>query len=215
MILGRGVALKGLGGGSGPVRLAIDGGYVYSGDGYGGHGAFVTGFDATGADLLVVGIVQSGYDSSITSWWDSESNTYIKIEDNASDPSRLHVWYCLSPSVSSSMDFRGISQNSYPQLIVAAYSGISSLQDSTLANHAGTPPAITAVNANSLAVAYCARIGSTSIDSGFSIINTQGSGGGLDGICMAEKIVGAGSVNPSFDISSSPNAVTALAVFNP
>jgi hypothetical protein len=114
------------GGGGGPAVITL----VTSGHAHGNSGAFVTGLDMTGVDLIV--LVAARYDSGPAyAISDSESNTYVPgtAQNNSSAFTQVRAFYAWNPTVSASMDFSHPGAVNYATLVVLGFAGVDRLAD--------------------------------------------------------------------------------------
>lgn len=206
MILGRGVALKGVGGGGGFTLLN------HATSTSGGSSASLSGFDATGADLLV--ILNTNYE--ITSVTDSESNTYTAAFYPGAGGSPA-IYYCVNPSVSSSMTFT-VSGNAnwFEVLSISGCDTGDALEDTSSAG-GGVGTCTAAVDGSLFVVAAnmnSADLTGLTIDSDFTMLSyVNHIGGNRYASAFAYKIKsGTGDESPTLSVTPGYGA---MAVFNP
>lgn len=176
----------------------------------------ITGFNATGADLLV--IVLSAYFSPAPSLpTDSQSNTYtLAVNSGGGGVSR--IYYCAAPSVSASMRFDFAGSNI--AAAVLAFSGCntgSPLQGTSSSIGANKPGIATSVTDGSLFVDgfnHDETSSAPTIDSSFTVAqNVLAVGGVYYGMSAAWRaLTPAGSLNPTWTGLAES---CSQAVFNP
>lgn len=136
--------------------------------------AVTGGIDTTGANLIIFGLAyNSGTVADDVA--DSNGNTWTEIVARGNNGRRLHLYYCLDPTVGSGHTFTGASR--YPSICVAAYSGAaaSSVLDQFTSDLNFSPGSITPTVDGSLIATLChyGNTNAASIDSGFTIVEEE------------------------------------------
>lgn len=178
--------------------------------------------DTTGASLLVVNRIGfSGGDLGVVS--DNKGNTWVQLPRVTGSGGLWQFFlYCINPIVGTGHTFT-ITNGTACAIEVAAFSGVTGVlpfdQLSTFIDTAATiqPGSLTPANANSLIVTGVGIYNSgptvSSIDSGFTITDTNPAGGNFGG-SLAYLVQGAAAaVNPTWTFSGSLNLATTMAVF--
>lgn len=91
--------------------------------------------DSSLGDLVVVAV--ASYQKSISSIADSEGNTWTALSEIVSGNSRIRIFYCFAPAVSSSHSFSFSSSSSFPSIAVSCFSGASSFEEEVSSTYTG------------------------------------------------------------------------------
>lgn len=185
--------------------------------GGGGTGGTTGAVDSTGATLLTATFggfpsPAAGTDSMGNTWTTAVTATTFWLS---------YIQYCNNPTVGSGHTFNG--SGTYTDFQFAAWSGTDTTSPLDVVNHkngnAGSlqPGLVTPAVPASLILShiiYDAGYGATTIDSGFTMIDT-GDGGGLGGGAYggAYLFPDTAAVNPTWGNGGSGNWVTTIAVF--
>lgn len=177
--------------------------------------------DTTGATLLVATLTYFNVDL-MAQLTDSFGNTWALLPRRFQTDTAARVFYCPNPIVGTGHTF-AVTQNQFGSLVVAAFSGVNKLQPLDVQNGAtGTGStlqtgSVTPTNTNSLVVAALGfrNSGATlsSIDSSFTIIDTDTTSGTLHGSLAYIVETSIVAKNPTWTFSGGVNACTEIAVF--
>lgn len=165
--------------------------------------------DTTGATLLVALI--SKYDAqSSTPPTDSKSNTWTALTSywaGALNETECRLYYVANPTVGTGHTFTCPSGNQ-PALVVAAFSGVSTVSPVDQQNGFGPanastiqPGSVTPAEDDELVVSGCAQYSSASMSaSGMTVANTVPDNGGVNiGTAMAYVVqTTATAINPTW-----------------
>jgi hypothetical protein len=173
-----------------------------------------SGINTTGANLIVISIGTFGANANPT---DSKGNTWTALTQRTNSSRNQQLFYCASPTVGSGHTFNPNSGNaSYPTINVTAWSGAAASPFDQQSGAASRQPgSITPSEDNCLLVTGVMDQGggATTIDSGFTISDTETNDGNHFNSSAAYLVqTTAGAVNPSWSADSS-NIVSAMASF--
>lgn len=183
-------------------------------------GSTTPSINTTGADLIVVGVVQSGVHTGVLS--DSKSNTWTAIgtlQNSAQEA--VQLFYCSPPTVGSGHTFTTTGTSSFSSAFVQAFSGsASSPLDQQTGNNSGAAAlsiatgSITPSQDNEvICVMYGneGTAGAQAMDSGVTITDIQGISGPTWGSSMGYKVqTAAAAINVTG--STATNATNAIAI---
>ncbi len=183
----------------------------------GASGGTTAPFDSSGVKLLVVAI--SRFQTGTFS--DSEANAYTLLHTTTESSITLEWYYAINPSTSAAHTFTFTGTNSFPSVLVSAYSGLDITFDQKSVGQATAtsvaPGSLTPANANSLVVSTIAHeIGETqAVDGSFTIrANNVRIAGVQDGCAIGDLIqTTAAASNPAWSSASSTPRVAGQAVF--
>lgn len=178
--------------------------------------------NTTGATLIVIAIVE--FSTTIGTPTDSKGNTWTPLNQYGSAPSTYDVklYYASNPIVGSGHTFSTETSN-YPALTVIAFSGGSTYDSKNSGSDPGLsatlqPGALTASVAHAMYVtAVTFNLGQTpTINSGFTIAQTQANASGNIGISIAylDKTL-VTSTNPTWNLGSADTSTATMAVWRP
>lgn len=189
-----------------------------------GNGFTTSAIDTTGANFIVIGLstANNGGTDSIS---DNKGNTWIPLTQwigGASDR-QFQFFYCQSCTVGTGHTFTDTSTNTFPILMVAAFSGIATVPfdqqngNGVLFTTSISTNSVTPTVGGELVIAGLTYDDSSTptIDSGFTIIDTSVGGPfGAQGGQMAYLIqTTATPENPTFTWTSSSRAAAGIATF--
>jgi hypothetical protein len=176
------------------------------------------GIDTTGAKLIVVA---AAYSAAIT-LTDSNGNTWTALTAQQSATHASRLYYCVNPVVGAGHTFTLSSTGGFPSLAVAAYSGAASSpfdqQNGSFANASTTaqPGSVTPTSRDQLLITGLSynSAAAASVDSGFTLLESQGVTANAWGIGMAELIQTApAAVNPTWTQGASEEIAVTIATF--
>lgn len=174
-------------------------GHTVASSSNGGVSVTTTGFDTTGANLLVA---TGSYYATLagTSFTDSKGNTWTKLATQGGSFLESMYW-CYAPTVGAGHTFSISGATTYSNLAVQAWSGsAASPQDLTSGASASQPGSITPTAANELVVsgAAAASGAAMTVDSGMTVTDTAVYTAGQSlGIGMAYIVqTAATAINP-------------------
>lgn len=182
------------------------------------------GFDTSTANLIVIGVTSDVGGGSPTPT-DSKSNTWTALtQRTTSGGARVRLFYCLNPTVGAAHTFDLNSANTFPALIVWAFSGVANSSAFDVENGNAFNIA-TAIQTGSVSPGaddeviislLAVDVGATyAIDSGFgtpiqvNFVNGQHYGSAGSHLIQTT----AGAVNPTWSSWTSTDCATAIAVF--
>lgn len=186
-----------------------------------GDGNSVTtgAIDTTGADLLIAVVGQESGVADITPT-DSKGNTWNALTEQVEGAGRGCMFWSRPTSVGSGHTFTASQASSFPAIVVEAWSGsVSSPFDQQNGAHDSSAGAtiqtgsVTPSEGNELIVAGATGRGqnATSIDSSFTLRNTQASSGTNDTAAIATlEQTSPASVNPTWTFSAAGGVKIAL-----
>ena len=180
--------------------------------------------NTTGANLIVI-VTASNDGGGFVTVSDSQSNTWTGLT-SYSDPSApgVRIWYCFSPSTSSTHTFTVSGTSEFPGIAMAAYSGAATspfdVQNGTNNASGGTtlqPGSVTPSANGELLIVGLASGGDTgdtfSIDSSFTMVESNCTSGGF-GVSLADLVqTTATAVNPTVTSTASCRMAVAIATF--
>ena len=187
------------------------------------NGVTSSAMDTTGANLIVVSV--AAYSSLGSNLTDSESNTWTALSSDSNGTSLERIFYCISPTTSSSHTFTFNQSSTYPSIAAIAFSGVSafdsentstqSSSSTTIQTGSVTPP----VDGCLVFAGVCSAQGAivTAIDSGFTLetaiqhVSAVNMGSGSAYLIQSS----ASPVNPQITSSSSNYLAASIAVFKP
>lgn len=170
--------------------------------GFQGGSPTVPPLDTTGADLLVVAAATWQELPGVT---DNFGNTWILGPNNSNLCSS--IYYCRGGTVGPGHQVTLVTPN-YPAATFAAYSGSvanpADQSSGSISTSPGQPGAITPMQAGELVLtALCADSPTgISVDSGFNIINTAGTGSNQGGALASLIQAAAATVSPTWTAGS-------------
>jgi hypothetical protein len=150
----------------------------------------ITGFNATGANFLVMNVAQGTFAGVFCTPTDSSSNTWLSgpLQSNSTTGSQEQLFFAFNATVSASMTFScGSSTGGFPAISVAAFSGVysagSPLDQTNGATTPTAPPtddpslatgSITGSNSGQLVVVGLTQLDNTSVSigSGFTLFES-------------------------------------------
>jgi hypothetical protein len=172
--------------------------------------------DTTGASLLVAAV--SWYPGGfITSLTDSEGNTWTPLTEYAAGDGAVRLYYVINPSTSATHTFSVSGTNCYPALAVASFirtaafddeNGAASASATTRNTGSVTPAGDNELFVTGLAFNDTSLAGDATINSGFTVAESQSDAVGL-AVGIAYKIqTTGGAENPTW---TSPAAAGRMA----
>lgn len=191
-----------------------------------GANGTTSAINTTGSNLIVVGISYSNSLGTPT-LSDSKSNTWtpltVHIESNVSGAAHI-FYYCSNPSVGSGHTFSLSGATAYASICVAAFGNAKASSPFDVQNggvqEGGTTVQVGNVTPSENGELLISGIilydpGIPTIDSGFTIIDTQQHSGGVNfGSSIAYLIqTSAGSLNPTWTLPASDTSAGSIATF--
>lgn len=183
-----------------------------------GATALTTATNMTGATLLVMAC-ESGNAGSTFTPSDSSSNTWTSLTRQSGGSNALQLFYAVNPTVTGSQTFQCVSTNTFAGVLAEGFSGtlttagVFDAQSGTNATSPMMPGSITPAQAGEVFVTAAANNGAgttPSIDSGFTITDSNSSGS-FEIAAMAYLVnAGSSAQNPTWTLgSASTNAAMA------
>ena len=166
--------------------------------------------DTTGANFIVI---QTGkYSGSALTVSDNKGNTWTGLTLNFGYAAGHQVFFCAIPTVGTGHTFTVTAPSAYPEMCVAAFSGMPFASPFEFEQVYGSTPLSTITTApitpgqhNVLMIAACCvgNVNPVSINSSFTIIQTQNYTGGLCmGGALAYRILATpSSIQPTWTLS--------------
>jgi len=178
--------------------------------------------DTTGAELITISCVFYTL-ATIPVIIDSEGNTWTALtKANSVTAAAVIIYYCINPTTSANHTFTATSINSYPAIVVNAFSCASSPtfesqnSNNALGGSSITTGSVTPTTGSNLVltVANCWTADILSIDNGFTISGTVPPTINTLAGASAYKLDQSGAVNPTWTWTGSNGETAAtIAVF--
>lgn len=175
--------------------------------------------DTTGSTLLVM--VVAYLSGTVPTISDSKGNTWVALNEYTSGAGngRVRMYYVKNPTVGSGHTFSAAAGASYNSICVASFNETDTAANADSQNGVGTvsattqqPGSLTPSINNALLVTgleLVATSGSATIDSGFTVVDTQTDASNF-AVALAYKIQGAAtSVNPTWTAPGSADRMAA------
>ena len=185
-------------------------------------GVTSSAMDTTGANLIVVSVATVGsLGSNLT---DSQSNTWTALSISNNSGALQRLFYCISPTTSSSHTFTFNQSGTYPSISAVAFSGVAAYESENTSTQTGLSTTIQtgsvtpSKNGSLVFAGACTDGGNyTAVDSGFTLetseshLSYQHMGSASAYLIQTT----AAAVNPQLTNSVSDYLSAAIAVFEP